>query len=62
MESLSGRAERRNHKRSEIPGRQRLSSLVLNSLASINTLAGGIRLRSLNRHSILECSLRLIRP
>lgn len=61
MKSLGGRAKRRNHKRSEIPGRKRLSSLVLNSLTSIDTLAGGIRLRSLDGHSILEWALTLIR-
>ena len=62
MKSLSGRAECRNHQRSEVLGRQRLSSLVSQLLASIIALTSGIRLRSFGRHSILECSLTLIRP
>lgn len=62
MKSMSGRAERRNHQRSEVPGRQWLSSLVSNLLASVVTLADGIRLCSLSRHSIMECSFTLIRP
>lgn len=61
MESLSGGAEGRNHERGKVPRRQRLPCLVLNSLDSVITLAGSIRLRSLREHSILECALALIR-